>query len=113
MNKDTSHFLQTINILILNQINRKGPYCIRTPSRYTFLKSLSSGDIQELILARELSRNPSVLGAAQPARGLDISATEYVHRQLMEQRTKLKTATLLLSDDLDEILSLAVRIAVI
>jgi len=47
---------------------------IRTPSRYTSLKSLSSGNIQKLILARELSRNPSVLVAAQPARGLDISA---------------------------------------
>jgi len=47
---------------------------IRTPSRYTSLKSLSSGNIQKLILARELSRNPSVLVAAQSTRGLDISA---------------------------------------
>ena len=47
---------------------------IRTPSRYNSLKSLSSGNIQKLILARELSRNPGVLVAAQPARGLDISA---------------------------------------
>jgi len=86
---------------------------IRTPSRYTSLKSLSGGNIQKLILARELSRKPSILVAAQPTRGLDISATEYVHRQLIEQRTKLKTATLLISDDLDEILSLADRIAVI
>lgn len=72
-----------------------------------------SGNGQKLILARELSRKPSVLVAAQPTRGLDVSATEYVHRQLIEQRTKLKTATLLISDDLDEILSLADRIAVI
>ena len=86
---------------------------IRTPSRYTSLKSLSGGNIQKLILARELSRKPGVLVAAQPTRGLDISATEYVHRQLIEQRTKLKTATLLISDDLDEILSLSDRIAVI
>jgi len=86
---------------------------IRTPSRYTSLKSLSGGNIQKLILARELSRKPGILVAAQPTRGLDISATEYVHRQLIEQRTKLKTATLLISDDLDEILSLADRIAVI
>lgn len=86
---------------------------IRTPSRYTSLKSLSGGNIQKLILARELSRNPSVLVAAQPTRGLDISATEYVHHQLIEQRIKLKTATLLISDDLDEILSLSDRIAVI
>ena len=86
---------------------------IRTPSRYTSLKSLSGGNIQKLILARELSRKPGVLVAAQPTRGLDVSATEYVHRQLIEQRTKLKTATLLISDDLDEILSLSDRIAVI
>ncbi|MBA7639472.1 Ribose import ATP-binding protein RbsA [subsurface metagenome] len=86
---------------------------IRTPSRYTSLKSLSGGNIQKLILARELYRKPSVLVAAQPTRGLDISATEYVHRQLIEQRIKLKTATLLISDDLDEILSLSDRIAVI
>ncbi len=86
---------------------------IRTPSRYTSLKSLSGGNIQKLILARELSRKPNVLIAAQPTRGLDVSATEYVHRQLMEQRTKLKSATLLISDDLDEILSLSDRIAVI
>ena len=90
-----------------------GDFDIRTPSRYTSLKSLSGGNIQKLILARELSRSPSVLVAAQPTRGLDISATEYVHRQLIEQRIKLKTATLLISDDLDEILSLADRIAVI
>ena len=86
---------------------------IRTPSRYTSLKSLSGGNIQKLILARELSRKPGVLIASQPTRGLDVSATEYVHRKLIEQRTKLKTATLLISDDLDEILSLSDRIAVI
>jgi len=86
---------------------------IRTPSRYTTLKSLSGGNIQKLILARELSRKPDVLVAAQPTRGLDVSATEYVHRQLIEQRTKLNSATLLISDDLDEILSLSDRIAVI
>jgi simple sugar transport system ATP-binding protein len=84
---------------------------IRTPSRYTSLKSLSGGNIQKLILARELSRKPGVLVAAQPTRGLDISATEYVHRQLIEQRTKLKMATLLISDDLTVLqLSMKVRL---
>lgn len=85
---------------------------IRTPSRHTPLKSLSGGNIQKLILARELSRNPSVLIASQPTRGLDVSATEYVHRRLIEQRSE-GTATLLISEDLDEILNLADRIAVI
>ena len=85
---------------------------IRTPSRQTPLKSLSGGNIQKLILARELSRDPSVLVAAQPTRGLDVSATEYVHRRLIEQRSA-GTATLLISEDLDEILNLSDRIAVI
>ncbi len=85
---------------------------IRTPSRRTPLKSLSGGNIQKLILARELSRSPKVLIAAQPTRGLDISATEYVRRRILEQRAR-DTAVLLISDDLDEILSLSDRIAVI
>ncbi len=85
---------------------------IRTPSRRTPLKSLSGGNIQKLILARELSRSPKVLIAAQPTRGLDVSATEYVRRRILEQRER-GTATLLISDDLDEILSLSDRIAVI
>jgi len=85
---------------------------IRTPSRNTMLKSLSGGNIQKTILARELSRTPTVAIAAQPTRGLDVSATEYVHRRLIEQRSQ-GTATLLISEDLDEILNLSDRIAVI
>jgi simple sugar transport system ATP-binding protein len=85
---------------------------VKTPSLETTSKSLSGGNIQKLILARELSRNPSVLVAAQPTRGLDIGATEYVHSILIEQRMK-GTATLLISEDLDEILALSDRVAVI
>jgi len=85
---------------------------IKTPSRKTPVKSLSGGNIQKLILARELSRDPRVLVAAQPTRGLDVSATEYVHRRLIEQREK-GCAILLISEDLDEILNLSDRIAVI
>jgi simple sugar transport system ATP-binding protein len=84
---------------------------IKTPSRDTVLKSLSGGNIQKMILARELSSQPSVLVGAQPTRGVDISATEYIHRLLVEQRTK-GTATLLISEDLDEIQNLSDRIAV-
>ncbi|MBC7250160.1 MAG: ABC transporter ATP-binding protein [Anaerolineae bacterium] len=84
---------------------------IRTPSRDTPLKNLSGGNIQKMVLARELSREPRVLIAAQPTRGVDISATEYIHRQLVAQRAK-GTATLLISEDLDEILNLSDRIAV-
>ncbi len=85
---------------------------IRTPSQETLIKSLSGGNIQKLVLARELSRNPRVLIAAQPTRGVDIGATEYIHQRLLDQRAK-GTATLLISEDLDEIMALADRIAVI
>lgn len=85
---------------------------IRTPNQDTPLKSLSGGNIQKLILARELAREPHVLIAAQPTRGVDIGATEYIHQRLLGQRSK-GTATLLISEDLDEILALADRIAVI
>jgi simple sugar transport system ATP-binding protein len=85
---------------------------VKTPSQETLVKSLSGGNIQKLVLARELSRSPRVLVAAQPTRGLDIGATEYVHQQLFEQREQ-GTATLLISEDLDEILALSDRIAVI
>jgi len=85
---------------------------VKTPSQETPVKNLSGGNIQKLILARELSRKPGVVIAAQPTRGLDIAATEYVHYRLMEQRRE-GTATLLISEDLDEILALSDRIAVI
>jgi simple sugar transport system ATP-binding protein len=85
---------------------------VKTPSQETPVKNLSGGNIQKLLLARELSRRPRVLIASQPTRGLDIGATEYVHRRLLEQRAE-GTAILLISEDLDEILSLSDRIAVI
>ena len=85
---------------------------IKTPSRDTPAKSLSGGNMQKVVLARELSREPRVLVAAQPTRGVDIGATEYVHALLLEQREK-GTAILLVSEDLDEILGLSDRIAVI
>jgi len=85
---------------------------VKTPSNETRVKNLSGGNIQKLVLARELSRVPRVLIAAQPTRGLDIGATEYVHKLLLEQRDA-GTAILLISEDLDEILALSDRIAVI
>ncbi len=85
---------------------------IKTPSAKTPAKNLSGGNIQKLILARELSRSPSVLIAAQPTRGVDISATEYIHSVLIQQRSE-GVAIVLISEDLDEILALSDRIAVI
>jgi simple sugar transport system ATP-binding protein len=85
---------------------------VKTPSRDTLAKNLSGGNIQKVVLARELSRNPRVILAAQPTRGLDIGATEYVREQLLVERRK-GAAILLISEDLDEILALSDRIAVI
>lgn len=87
-------------------------FAVKTPSIETKVKSLSGGNIQKLILARELARNPRVLIAAQPTRGVDIGATEYIHQRLLDQREQ-GTATLLISEDLDEILALCDRIAVL
>ena len=87
-------------------------YNVKTPTIDTPLKNLSGGNIQKLILARELSRRPTVLIASQPTRGVDIGASEYIHKRLLEQRAS-GTATLLISEDLDEIRALSDRIAVI
>ncbi|MBZ0306486.1 MAG: ABC transporter ATP-binding protein [Anaerolineae bacterium] len=86
-------------------------YDIKTPGHETPVKSLSGGNIQKLVLARELSRSPKVLIAAQPTRGVDIGATEYIHKRLLEERDK-GTAILLISEDLDEIRALSDRIVV-
>jgi simple sugar transport system ATP-binding protein len=85
---------------------------VKTPSIDTPIKSLSGGNAQKVILAREISREPKVLIAAQPTRGVDIGATEYIHERIIEQR-EAGTATLLISEDLDEIFALSDRIAVI
>jgi general nucleoside transport system ATP-binding protein len=114
---------------------------VKTPSIRTPIKNLSGGNIQKLILARELSRKPKVLIASQPTRGVDIGASEYIHKRLLEYREGVEsntetdtaldskenrqeiqqefldqrcegTATLLISEDLDEILALADRVAV-
>ncbi len=86
-------------------------YSVKTPTIETPIKNLSGGNIQKLILARELSRQPKFLIAAQPTRGVDIGATEYIHQKLLEQRDS-GTAILLISEDLDETRSLSDRIAV-
>ena len=75
-------------------------------------RTLSGGNLQKVILARVLSRNPQVVIASQPTRGLDVGATEYVRSQLLVQRDR-GAAVLLVSEDLDEVIALSDRIAVI
>lgn len=86
-------------------------YDVKTPSIDTTTSSLSGGNIQKLIMARELSSDPAVLLAAQPTRGVDIGAAEYIHERLIAQRSQ-GTAVLVVSEDLDEVMALADRIAV-
>ncbi len=97
----------------INQATQKNvdDFEIKTPSLMTLIKNLSGGNVQKLILARELYRKPKILIAAQPTRGVDIGASEHIHLRILSQREE-GTATLLISEDLDEIRALSDRIAV-
>jgi simple sugar transport system ATP-binding protein len=86
-------------------------YTVKTPTLETPAKNLSGGNIQKMIIARELSGTPEVLVAAQPTRGVDIGAAEYIHTRLIEQRDR-NTAILMISEDLDEVFGVSDRIAV-
>jgi general nucleoside transport system ATP-binding protein len=85
---------------------------IRPTDENYLVRELSGGNQQKVIIAREVSNDPEVLVASQPTRGLDVGAIEYVHRALVEQRDRGR-AVLLVSLDLDEVLNVADRIAVI
>ncbi|WP_206529445.1 ABC transporter ATP-binding protein [Brevibacillus sp. SYP-B805] len=85
---------------------------VRTPSIHTPARALSGGNQQKAIIAREVDKNPDLLIAAQPTRGLDVGAIEFIHKRLIEQRDKGK-AVLLISLELDEIMNVSDRIAVI
>jgi general nucleoside transport system ATP-binding protein len=76
------------------------------------MRTLSGGNLQKVVLARVLAQKPKVLVVAQPTRGLDVGATEYVRNKLLEQRAE-GAAILLISEDLDEILQLSDTIAVL
>lgn len=85
---------------------------VRTPSIDTKVRSMSGGNQQKIIIAREIDKKPEVLIAAQPTRGLDVGAIEFVHKQLIAQRDQGK-AVLLISFELEEILNVADRILVL
>ncbi len=85
---------------------------IKTPNQVVITKKLSGGNLQKCILARILSMNPKFVLASQPTRGLDVGATEFIHKKLIELREK-GAGVLLISEDLDEILNLSDRILVI
>ncbi|MFC7441548.1 ABC transporter ATP-binding protein [Laceyella putida] len=89
-----------------------GEFDVRTPNEHVPIRALSGGNQQKAIIAREVDRDPDFLIAAQPTRGLDVGAIEFIHRRIIEQRDKGK-AVLLVSLELDEVLKLSDRVAVI
>jgi len=110
------HFIKS-GILQYEKIYEKArelirQFDVRTPSERTKARALSGGNQQKIIIAREVDANPDVLIAAQPTRGLDVGAIEFIHRRLVEQRDQGK-AVLLISLELEEIMSLSDRIGVI
>jgi general nucleoside transport system ATP-binding protein len=86
-------------------------YDIRTQSITTPVGTLSGGNQQKVILAREVGRNVSLLLASQPTRGLDVGSIEFVHKRIIEERDR-GTAVILVSSELDEIYALSDRIAI-
>jgi len=90
---------------------RIADYDVRTPTQHVAAANLSGGNQQKLVLARELGRDPGFLVAAQPTRGLDVGAIEFVHRQILAERDSGK-GVLLVSMELEEVMSLSDRILV-
>lgn len=84
---------------------------VRTPSIHTDIASLSGGNQQKVIVGREFSRQVVLVVAAQPTRGLDVGSIEYIHKRIIEQRDA-GAAVLIVSTELDEVLALGDRIAV-
>ncbi|MFX1292989.1 MAG: ABC transporter ATP-binding protein [Promethearchaeota archaeon] len=87
-------------------------YEIDTPNPNVPVRNLSGGNLQKVLLAKVLSRNPKLLILAQPTAGLDVGATEFISKKIMEERER-QVAILLISEDLERIMTLSDRIAVI
>ena len=102
LNLDTIHKTAT---------ERVADFDIRTTSTATPAGTLSGGNQQKVILAREIGRDVRLLVASQPTRGLDVGSIEFVHRRIVEERDQ-GVAVLIISSELDEIYALSDRIAV-
>lgn len=98
-------------VVLENALREIEAFDVRTPGPLTPVESLSGGNQQKVIVARELSRPIKFLVAAQPTRGLDVGSIEYIHQQILKRRDS-GVAVLLVSTELDEILQLSDRIAV-
>jgi simple sugar transport system ATP-binding protein len=113
---DRPPFASGINLhlgaIASNAAERVEEFDVRTQSAETPVGTLSGGNQQKVILARELGREHKVLVASQPTRGLDVGSIEFVHRRIVRQRDH-GVAVLIVSSELDEIYALADRVAVI
>ena len=103
-----------LNYNEMNQFAREliEEFDVRTTNELVPARALSGGNQQKAIIAREIHRDPDLLIVSQPTRGLDVGAIEYIHKRLIEQRNKNK-AVLVVSFELDEILNVSDRIAVL
>lgn len=103
-----------LNYAKINEYGRQlmKEFDVRGASELVSARGLSGGNQQKAIIAREVDRDPDLLIVSQPTRGLDVGAIEYIHKRLIEERDKGK-AVLVVSFELDEILNLSDRIAVI
>ena len=99
------------SVILASAAERVAQFDIRTPSVQTLTSTLSGGNQQKVIVAREFSRPIKLLVASQPTRGLDVGSIEYIHQRLIDKRDQ-GCAVLLVSPELDEIMSLSDRIAV-
>ena len=86
-------------------------YDVRTPSVDLAASTLSGGNQQKLIVAREFGRTTKLIVASQPTRGVDVGSIEYIHRRIVEERDE-GSAVLIVSSELDEVMALADRILV-
>ncbi|MCE1174467.1 MAG: ABC transporter ATP-binding protein [Propionibacteriales bacterium] len=108
----TSGVMRDFGAIKENAANWIQVFDIRTPSGELPASSLSGGNKQKVVVAREMSAKPKLLLAAQPTRGVDVGSIEFIHRRIVEARDA-GAAVLLVSAELDEILSLSDRIAVV
>ncbi|MFN2637222.1 MAG: ABC transporter ATP-binding protein [Gemmatimonadaceae bacterium] len=97
--------------VVRNAVDEISSFDIRPPNPALAARALSGGNQQKIVIAREMSRDFSVLLAAQPTRGVDVGAIEFIHQQLLAARSEGK-AILLVSAELNEVLALSDRIAV-
>ncbi|MGN0907128.1 MAG: ABC transporter ATP-binding protein [Bullifex sp.] len=105
------HFLKK-KVILENAEKLRNDFDIRCPGTATSAGALSGGNIQKVILAREITRAPKFLIAVYPTRGLDLGAIEFIHNELLKKRRE-GIGILLVSEELDEIINLSDRVAVI